>query len=287
MCELGPEIAGQDEHALVVGTAGEVGLALDINDAPAAGRHGGGDLSGVPEPVITQVINGQPVQLSDAGSVNIDHDYPVADQLTDLRLHETQAIYTLRYGSIDVLLPNHFITRLARPKAGLADQVRDIAESRAQLVLAAGKPNALLHHRRYRSGIEGWDLLLVGHPGHELRVALHRLIVTFHDAIEVGLDLEDLAEVGIQGIEDLIRIRVSQQHHLHVNLDDLWLHRRRYEKHRVVTLNVDLVVLEGALQRLVDAGLGEHVEQRHDQVAAIGQEKTSRFDACEVGLRLP
>jgi len=209
---------------LVVGAPGEIGLSLDINDASPSGGHRGGDLGGTAEAVVSQIVNGQSVDLTHPGPIHVDHEDAVSNELADLRLQKAQAIDSLRHRPIHVLLPDHVTRGLPSPVGGLPDQVGDVAESCAQLALTSGQSHTLLHHRRHRLAIEGRELLFLGHAAHELRIALHGVIAAIHDGIEIRLHLEYLSEIRIERVENLVGVGIPEEHDFHVHVNRLRLH---------------------------------------------------------------
>ena len=79
----GPQVAGEDEHALVVDAPGHVRLALDVDD-PSARSHRG-DPPGRPKPS-SRGRDGQAVDLAHGFRLSIDQHGAVGDLLGELLL---------------------------------------------------------------------------------------------------------------------------------------------------------------------------------------------------------
>jgi len=101
---------------------------------------------------------------------------------------------------------------------------------------------------------------------------VQRVVGAFHLAGELGFDLEELAKVLIQRIEQLIEARVADDHDLDIERDRLRLQARR--SHQAIELghllDLDLVVAKSTLEPVIGEGVHQQVLGFHHQVAAVG-----------------
>ena len=79
------QIALQDQHAFVVGAAGKLALALDVDDSLLADPGRGGDSPGPAEVDFTQVDHRQAVDLAHGFSCQRDPQRPLGNHLPHLR----------------------------------------------------------------------------------------------------------------------------------------------------------------------------------------------------------
>ncbi len=71
--------------------------------------------------------------------------------------------------------------------------------------------------------------------------------------VEIGLDLEEPAEIGVEGREQVVELAIAEQHHLYVERNRLRIERLGGDHSEPKTLerllDADLARLDGALQR--------------------------------------
>jgi len=221
--------------------------------------------------IIAHAQHGEAVDLADPGTVGIDQDRPFHDVLADLLFDQVETVFSRGHGPLDMPLRDD--VRLVRPGVivGLAQQVEDIGEPGAELVLAAGQTDAVFRHFGHRARVEGHQLMLLAHPLDELGVAAQVGGVVGHHRVKFGLDLEDLAKIVIRRIEQLVQVGIAEHDDLDAEGDGLGLHRGHgQQQHRIVGVDLGFGILEHALEQGPDPGLEQNVPGVQDQVAAIG-----------------
>ena len=86
MAETIAQKSGQNHDALVVGRSGKPGLALYIDNAGQAQRHGGGNPRRTSKCVAAHVDHRQAVDLADLGAFQIDDNDALGDQAAQFLL---------------------------------------------------------------------------------------------------------------------------------------------------------------------------------------------------------
>ena len=111
------------------------------------------------------------------------------------------------------------------------------------------------------------------------------LVAPVHLLVEFDADLENLFEIVLEIVKQLVHVAIADQDHLDVDVDRLGLQRGSAEREEHVDgLNLELAVIERALQRAPDAGFGQRVERVHHQEAAIGAEERPAAQIHEIGI---
>ena len=115
--------------------------------------------------------------------------------------------------------------------------------------------------------------------GDDARVVAESALVPRDHAVEVGEDLEVVAEVRVERVEHVVDLRVAHEHDLEVHRDRLGLEGRHAPRHRELRRDhLDRAGPERADEDLPRAGLGEEVACVEDHEAAVGAEERSRAD---------
>ena len=140
--------------------------------------------------------------------------------------------------------------------------------------------------RATASGVKGGRPSSGDDIGDELGVELLVLGRAVGLGVEVGLDLEELLEVGVDLVEQVVDHRLADEHHLAVERDRLRVQGRPVAVSPICcgqVLDADLAGLEAALERVPGVGLGQQVARLHHEEAAVGAVQGAGLDHGEVG----
>ena len=168
---------------------------------------------------------------------------------------------------------------------GLLDYVADLGELGAQLLLVRREPAAVLDDGSNTHEIKMLEAFLVAEGAHELGVLLDILLVPVHGGVELGLHLEDLLELGVQLVQHVVDLGVSDEDYLGVEGYGLGPQAPRgHEPHPLgQLLYLQLLVYYGPLQGLVAPRVAGQFLHRDDEIPAVGLMGAPRPDHGVVG----
>src|SRR5581483_10195496 len=279
------EVARQDEDALRVDRPGELDLALDARDLPAAHRDPGAHPGREAEAVVAEVDDREPVHLADPAAARLDRDRPVGDQLADALLEQVRPVVALAHGERDVVAGDERVARLARAEARLGDEVGDLLQARGQLALALAQPPAVLDHPGDRAAVEVQEAAVAHAPADERGVAALVRGRPVELGGEVRLHLEELAEALVEGVEEVVELARAEEDDLDVDRDRLRAQARARQRAQLLAevLDPHLAAAQGALQRVPGERVPEHVERHEHEEAAVRPLQRPGLDLAEVG----
>src|SRR5581483_5725656 len=207
------EIAGEDQHPLVVGLSAQLGFAFDVDDSRLSDKNLRRDSRGPPEGEIPQIDDGESVHLADHRLPRIDGQGSLRDQLADLFLPEIQAAVLLFKRFQYIAAGDEALSGSTGPVARLPDQVGDRAELQGELFLMTGGSRRLLQQRRHAGSIEGEEAFLPAKLPHEAAILERRFIAQVLIGLEINLHFEKRREIFIEGAEEVINQGASDQNH--------------------------------------------------------------------------
>jgi len=259
----------------------ELGLALDVDDLAAAGAHAARDPHRAAERVAAQVDDRQAIHLADDAAVGEDADPALGDVLAHAQLDEALAVGAGLQRLPDVRRRDLGRALLLGEERRLAHQIGDLAEASRQLVLVVAHPGRVLEHPTRPLDRQRQQALLVRQPGKEPHVVQQPVLRPRHLDLEVDLDLEELGEVEIGARKCVVDLGDSDQADLDAQLDRLGPQRRhRHHAARLAgVVQLDLPVLERALQALPRRRVAQQVGRVQQQIAAVGAIQRTGFDA--------
>ncbi len=148
-----------------------------------------------------------------------------------------------------------------------------------------GEPRSELGDPGDGGGVERGQLFLLAACGDELAVAALGLEVPLHVRAEVRLHLEQLAEILVEGVQQMIGVRVAQ--HDHSDLERYGLRLQRGGRDQAGVLDDLLQPHRPSPQRVLQRDPGDrvpqHVARFEDQVAAVRLVDRAGRDLAEVG----
>ncbi len=102
---------------------------------------------------------------------------------------------------------------------------------------------------------------------------------------EIGLDLEELPEVGVVFVQQVVEQTIAEQHDLDLERQRFRLDRDRRSLTEVIgqRIDADLAAAQAALQCLPGEGLGQHLERIEEKIAAVRPVERARPDQGEIG----
>ena len=214
----------------------------------------------------------QPVHLPDCLPVGVDEDNPLLDRLHVAFRSPIQPIGALIYGPAHVIGEDEFMIGAAGPEGSLAHQIGHVGKAGGDLLLVAGQARRLVDdpgHRRWRKVTQP---LFPADVSHESGIIKTALPVPGHGRGELGLHLEQLTKVLVQGKEKLVQPCVANDYHLDVERNRFRLQSGR--GHEAVELghllDLDFPIAQGPFQSVPGRWVGQQILGLHDEVAAIG-----------------
>ena len=220
--EGAPQPTRNDQDALVVAAARQVGLALHVENAGFAHVCFGGDARRPAEGQLTDLVDRQGVDLTDHRTVHIDENGAIHVSLVDLLLAQVVAEALLGRGPDHVRGGHHRRAGTAGPVVGLLEQGHDGAEAQRELALVAGEDHSVLHHRRHGRRGKGLQPVLAADPRHETRILAHAGGGAHGLVVEIGPHPKQFVELGIVVLQHGERFPGAQEDDL-----DVQLHRCR------------------------------------------------------------
>ena len=241
-----------------MGPPGELGLALDVDQALRSQSHRRGHPRGPAERVIAQVDHRQPVDLPDLAPLHIDQQRAFFDQLANLLGDAVGPVDAVLQRLLDVERLHELGVLVAREVVRLADQVRRLREMGQQLGLVAHFPGAEpddLPDGFPREGVQ----VLVPHGRGDKAGVLHLLLLApGHLGAEIGLDLEHETELLVVEPQHVIEQGIADHDDLGIDRDRLGAQLPDAEGNpRVDALDLHAAALERALEAFVDERLGQ------------------------------
>ena len=258
----------------------EIDPAFDIDHLALAETDPRRDAAGLAEREIAQLQDRQTVHLPCDGAVCVDQDCIALDLLVGQIPDPVSAENLLIDRLLHMRSRHPGCARLPRPIAGLPQHVEDIVNPRGQPLPVIGEPRRPLDDARHSTSLQRTQAFLPLHlsdqPG-ELLLVFRR---PGDAGVKFRLHLEQLAELGIAAGQQIVDLRIAQQHDLHVKRDWLRLQGDRagisHELRRC--LDSKLIAKQRALQLLVDKGMGQQFARIQNQVTAIGPVQGARTD---------
>ncbi len=225
----------------------------------------------------------RPFTCADNGTRDLDHDRSFGKELLHPLVDEVRAVDLFVERLVHVLGRHRAASGLCRPVRGLPHEVRQVAEPERELVLFLGEPHGVVHHPRHRAPVEGEQAVVLHHVRDEVRVA-HLLVVGCRGpGVEVGLDLEDVAEVLVVVVQEVVKPGAAEHDDLERHRDGFGLDPPRAEAVELRdVLDLHLVLLDDPLERVPGEGVSEHVEGVQEEVAAVGVKHRARPDHGEI-----
>ncbi len=115
----------------------------------------------------------------------------------------------------------------ARPVPGFGDDVAEVAEPGRQAATVLSQAHALFNDACDGRAVEVRQALVVAAGGDELGIAVHVGVVALDLGVELGADLEQIAEVGIGVVEQVVDPWGADQRDLDVKRNGFGIETRR------------------------------------------------------------
>ena len=274
----------EDHRAFGVDWSAELGLTLDVDDLAFARANATSDAGRHAKRVAAEVDHGQAVDLANDAAARLDVDPTLGDVVAHLELDEAFALGTRRQGALHVRSVNFGRLFLLGVERRFTHEVGDVAEARRELVLIVAKTCRVFEHATSAVEAEGQQVLFGGEPGEKAHVVAQPIGVARHLGLEVDLDLEQLAEIGIAARQRIVKLGRANEHDLQAELDRLWSQRRHRHHSTGLTrvVEFDLPVLQGALDAFPRRRITQQVGGVQQQVATVGAVEGAGLDACEI-----
>ena len=112
--------------------------------------------------------------------------------------HPVGAVYLCVNRALHVVRGHDAVAGHARPVVRLAQQIRNAQQMDGKLAGVSRHAGAALDDARDGSPVEGTQILAARHRGDQAGVQQVALGGALHVLIEIGLDLEQLAKVGVE-----------------------------------------------------------------------------------------
>ena len=216
------EIAAERQEALVVDVAAQLGLPLDAQQRAAPWAGGRGDPHRAAERVVPELEHGEPVDLTDALTVEVEQQRALA---------RPSRAAAPRSGSSAGSCARSPAGRARRRRSSLppprpsgSPRRRGRRSRRSSSRATRGSRRGARHTRRpaRRPPASKWrrpasrtcELSTPAYPGTLVRVPGHA-------PVELGLDAEQLADVLVERVGEFVERRRPDQHDLQVELDRL------------------------------------------------------------------
>jgi hypothetical protein len=282
---LAGQVAGEDQEALGVDRARQLDLALNALHRAAARGDAGGDARRFAKGVAAEVDDRHTVNLRFPGTGGVDHDRAVGDDLLDPLLDEVGAVFLLGDGLVNVGGLYDVVPCLASPVMRFSYHVGDVAQPAGELALVLAQPRAVLDDMSQSCAVEVAKALLAHSPADEGGIVAEVLVGPVHVRCEVGFDLEQLLEVGVELVEEGVDLWRAEQDHLDVEGERL-RPQPLGRKGGVLlpqVLDRHLTADERALEGIPGERGTQDIEHLQDEETAVGPLERSRLDLVEIG----
>ena len=211
-------------------------------------------------------------------AAQLDPDLAVAVHVEQAVAQLTLAVAHQLDGGLEVLVGE--LLAAERERGGLGDEVAEQAEVGGEAVLVLGQARAVVHQEGDGAARAARQAAVRGEPRGDAGVDVQALLDR-HVVREVGADLEEAAELGVELLQLDDEVGVGDQHDLDVERGRLDAQQRRT---LAVLVGLDRAREQAGLEVLVDPlaldqGLG--VE---DEKAAVGAVDVAREDRAGLGV---
>ncbi len=183
-----------------------VRVAINLTDAAMAHKRTRRHPRRNPEGVITVINNTECIDLPDHRPTGVNEHRPFKDALAQKFFRLVVTIKFLVQCFEDMVNAHHVVLRYACPVIRLAQQIRHVAQTHAQLILIADQTRTIFDHLRHRAAIKGTQFLFGATCGNEQRVLMFVLIRARHLTYEIGFHFEDRAEIFIEVQQVVVNI---------------------------------------------------------------------------------
>ena len=201
--------------------AAQLRLALDVDHPGLAGVRTGGDAGRAAEGVIAERDDRDAVDLPHGLPVGADQERAFGDLPPEAVLDQVCPVSSLADGFTHVVGPDDGMPVPSGPEHRLAHVVPQIAEPGGQSLPVRDQAGAVLDEPRHGVRAEGRQPLFPADTGDEAGVEELEVRRPWQGVLEIDLDLEQLAEVLVQGVEQVIEPGSADEDDLHGERDRL------------------------------------------------------------------
>ena len=150
---------------------------------------------GFAEHVISQIIDGEAIDLAHDHPIGVDQNRSVIDHLLDLFLDQIHPVDLLLNGLIHMFLLTTSLPSFSSPVVGLPQEVGDEVKACRKLLLPSRHSHPILHHRGDPRLVEGLQFLLVADLPNKRGILVDLSVSLFITGVEVCFDLENLLKI--------------------------------------------------------------------------------------------
>ncbi|RMR96611.1 hypothetical protein ALP75_200956 [Pseudomonas syringae pv. actinidiae] len=250
----------------------QIDFALDVDDAAATRIDRSGNTRRHTKRRIANLQNRQAVALADRRAVGIDEDHTRHHVIENPRRNPpgTRGLGLER--TFDVPGVGLVIIGQLADEVCFADQLKQVPDARRQTALMLGQSGAVGRQPCHRVGGQRRHALLRGAGFQQLRELLQRLVDHRDFFVEIDQHPKHLLKVRIQVLQGVIQRTGANDDDLDVPRDHLrsqrhGCHAAQFAQRR---FHFQLARLQGALERVPDKRLAEHLFRFQNQEAAIG-----------------
>ncbi len=201
----------------------QLDLALDVHHLSGAHPHLGSDPAGSPEAEVAELDHRESVHLTDLSTLRVDQ-YGLADDLLLNTLSDAIGAVDLGIQSaLHIFAGYHLASGLPGPVVGFAQQIGDDVHLHRELPTVPHQPGAVLNNPGDCAPVERPELVHLRQAGDQTGVEILVAAIAIHLVIEIRGHPKQLTEVRVDFGQQIVDQRLSDQGHLHVQGDGLWI----------------------------------------------------------------
>ncbi|MNO78890.1 hypothetical protein D3C76_700440 [compost metagenome] len=253
-------------------------FALDVDDTATARVHGGGNPRRHTEGGIAHFQHRQAVALADGRAFGVDQDDPGEHVVENPPGYPAGAGFLGLQGTFDMTEVRHRLVRQVTNEVGFADQLEQVADPRRQPSLVLGQARAVGRQARHGGGGQRRQALFRGARLQQLGELLQAVVGQRDVLVEVHQHAEHLLEVRIEVLQRVVDLPRADDDHLQLQRDHLRRqgHGGQAAQFGQRRFHLQLARLQGALERIPDEGLAEHLLRLQHEEATIGAMQCAR-----------
>ena len=194
----------------------ELWCTLDINDAFLSCRHGTSHSTYFSKAIITHIVNGKTIDLTDGRSLKLNDDIFLLDHFFHLLFDQIDAVELLLQSFLYMGSFDDFRRLFTSQKICLNRKILECAKLGRQIALIRYKSTSVLNDRCNSRPIKRQKIFFLWPCRYEINIMSDVTFGTRHLVIKMSLHFEDLGKIFIHAIKHMINLIVANQDNFNI-----------------------------------------------------------------------